>query len=263
MKFVALALALVLAVGSHAASMQADAPSQLAHIRTVMDMYLVQVKDSAKKALDQLDGTEYSDLKVGITQRLEDVFTQIKVLQASVGPVTDSVVGTLSETTSGIRSSIMADIDSLKIELEPKRVALKEVIDRHIEDYQTRMKPIIEEYAAKHTTEMESLKLKMEPIVEEMRMKIALNVEETKTAMMPIVDAVRAKLFHRLEELKAQATPFVEEYKEYIKNLYASGQSMDSAKLADLKAHIVPLVEDIKVKFSAIVETIVATYNKH
>lgn len=49
--------------GSHAASMQADAPSQLAHIRTVMDIYLVQVKDSAKKALDQLDGTDYSELK--------------------------------------------------------------------------------------------------------------------------------------------------------------------------------------------------------
>ncbi|XP_033953981.1 apolipoprotein A-I-like [Pseudochaenichthys georgianus] len=263
MKFVALALALVLAVGSHAASMQADAPSQLAHIRTVMDLYLVQVKDSAKKALDQLDGTDYSDLKVGISQRLEDVFTQIKTLQASVGPVTDGVVGTLSETTSGIRASIMADIDSLKKELEPKRVALQEVIDRHIADYKTRMEPIIHEYAAKHTSELESLKVKMEPIVEEMRVKIALNVEETKAAMMPMVDAVRTKLFERLEVLKTQVTPFVEEYKEYIKNLYASSQSMDSAKLADLKAQIVPLVEAIKLKFTAIFETIVAAYNKH
>ena len=49
--------------GSHAASMQADAPSKLQHIRAAMDMYLVQVKDSANKALDQLDGTDYSDLK--------------------------------------------------------------------------------------------------------------------------------------------------------------------------------------------------------
>ncbi|XP_034058693.1 apolipoprotein A-I-like [Gymnodraco acuticeps] len=262
MKFVALALALVLAVGSHAASMQADAPSQLEHIRTAMDMYLVQVKDSAKKALDQLDGTEYSDLKVGMSQRLEDVFTRIKTLQASVGPITDNVVGTLSETTSGIRASIMADIDSLKIDLEPKRVALKEVIDRHIADYHTRMQPIIQEYAAKHTADIESLKARMEPIVEEMRTKIALNVEETKTAMMPIVDAVRAKLSERLEELKTMATPFVEEYKEHISQVYASSQGMDSEKLVELRAKVAPLVEDVKAKLQAIFETIVASYNK-
>ncbi|KAF3847894.1 hypothetical protein F7725_020922 [Dissostichus mawsoni] len=207
MKFVALALALVLAVGSHAASMQADAPSQLQHIRAAMDMYLVQVKDSANKALDQLDGTEYKDLKVGLSQRLDAMFTQIKSLQVSMAPVTDGVVGTLSETTSGIRASIMADIDSLKIDLEPKRVALKEVIDRHIADYRTRMEPIIQEYAAKHTAEMESLKARMDPIVADLTAKIVSNVEETKTAMMPIVDAVRAKLSERLEELKTMATP--------------------------------------------------------
>lgn len=180
-----------------------------------------------------------------------------------MGPVTDSVVSTLSETTSVIRASIMADIDSLKTELEPKRVALQEVIDRHIADYRTRMEPIIQEYAAKHTTDLASLKVKMEPIVEEMRVKIALNVEETKSAMMPIVDAVRTKLIDRLEQLKEGATPIVEEYKEYIKKLYASSQSMDGAKFADLKVQIAPLVEDIKVKFTAIFETIVAAYNKH
>ncbi|KAK1899679.1 Apolipoprotein A-I [Dissostichus eleginoides] len=266
MKFVALALALVLAVGSHAASMQADAPSQLQHIRAAMDMYLVQVKDSANKALDQLDETEYKDLKVGMSQRLEDVFTQIKTLQAAVGPVTDGVVGTVSDATSSIRASIMADIDSLKIDLEPKRVALKEVIDRHIADYQTRMEPIIQEYAAKHTAEMESLKARMEPIVEDLRTKIASNVEETKTAMMPIVEAVRAKLSERLEELKTMATPYVEEYKDQISKAYAQiqsqSQNMNTDKIAELRTKVAPLVEEVKVKLTAIYETIVASYNK-
>lgn len=50
-------------LGSHAASLQADSPTQLDHIRSVMDMYMTQVKDSANKALDQLDDTEYAQLK--------------------------------------------------------------------------------------------------------------------------------------------------------------------------------------------------------
>ncbi|KAL3057083.1 hypothetical protein OYC64_007548 [Pagothenia borchgrevinki] len=262
MKFFALALALVLAVGSHAASMQADAPSQLQHIRAAMDMYLVQVKDSANKALDQLDGTDYSDLKVGMSERLEAVFTQIKTVQAAVGPVTDGVLSTICDTTADLRASIMADIDSLKVDLEPKRLALKEVIDRHIADYRTRMQPIIEEYAAKHTVEMESLKAKMEPIVAEMQTKIASNIEETKTAMMPIVDAVRAKLSERLEELKTLATPYVEEYKDQISKVYADGQNMNTEKIVELRSKVAPLVEEVKVKLQDIFQTIVAFYNK-
>lgn len=49
--------------GSQGAALQADAPSQLAHVRAAMDVYLTQVKDSAKRALDQLDDTEYKELK--------------------------------------------------------------------------------------------------------------------------------------------------------------------------------------------------------
>ncbi|XP_033970367.1 apolipoprotein A-I-like [Trematomus bernacchii] len=262
MKFFALALALVLAVGSHAASMQADAPSKLQHIRAAMDMYLVQVKDSANKALDQLDGTDYSDLKVGMSERLEAVFTQIKTVQAAVGPVTDGVLSTICDTTADLRASIMADIDSLKVDLEPKRLALKEVIDRHIADYRTRMQPIIEEYAAKHTVEMESLKAKMEPIVAEMQTKIALNIEETKTAMMPIVDAVRAKLIDRLEQLKNLALPYIDEYKDQISKVYADGQNMNTEKIVELRSKVAPLVEEVKVKLQDIFQTIVAFYNK-
>ena len=43
--------------------MQSDAPSQLAHIRSAVGMYLDQVKDSAARSLDHLDGTEYESYK--------------------------------------------------------------------------------------------------------------------------------------------------------------------------------------------------------
>lgn len=43
--------------------MPADAPSQLAHVRAAVDVYLTQVKESANKVLEHLDDTEYRDLK--------------------------------------------------------------------------------------------------------------------------------------------------------------------------------------------------------
>lgn len=49
--------------GSQAASLMADAPSELSHIRAVLDTYMDSAKESARKALAALDDPEYNDLK--------------------------------------------------------------------------------------------------------------------------------------------------------------------------------------------------------
>lgn len=49
--------------GSQAAAVPAEVPSQLDHIRSAVGVYLTQVKESAVRALDNLDDTEYSDYK--------------------------------------------------------------------------------------------------------------------------------------------------------------------------------------------------------
>ncbi|MEN3124196.1 hypothetical protein, partial [Janibacter sp. LM] len=108
MKFVALALAL-LAVGSHAAFLQADAPSQLDQIRSAVDLYLTQVKDGATKALDNLDGAEYSAIKTTLTERIDQLYTQIKELQKTVSPITDNVVATISDATADFRTAVTED----------------------------------------------------------------------------------------------------------------------------------------------------------
>ncbi|XP_056296563.1 apolipoprotein A-Ib [Pseudoliparis swirei] len=262
MKFVALALALLLAVGSHAASLQADAPSQLAHIRAAMDVYLTQVKDSANKALDHLDDTEYKELKMRLSERIEDMHAKLRTLQGAVSPVTDNVVATIADATSDFRASVISDIDNLKAKLEPKRVALKAVIDRHIEQYRAALEPIITEYSAKHAADMEVLRAKLDPIIEDLRLKVANNVEETKTALMPIVEAVRAKLSERLEQLKMMVSPYVEEYKDQMKMAYDQAQGISADDLTALREKIQPLAEDVKMKLNAIFELVAASINK-
>merc|ERR1712212_1348007 len=240
MKFVALALALLLAVGTQGASLQADAPSQLAHIRAAMDVYMTQVKESAKKALDQLDDTEYKAVKEQMSQRLEDMHNQIKALQTSVSPVTDSVVKTISDATAGLRAAIEADVETLKTDLEPKRIALKEVIDRHIAQYSAQLEPLVAEHYAKHVTEMDALKTKLEPIVE----------------------AVRAKVSERLEELKNMAKPYVDEYKDQMKQAYDQAKGIKTEDLTALKDKIAPLAEDVKTKLQMMAEIIMASVNQ-
>ncbi|KAM4566099.1 apolipoprotein A-I-like isoform 1-T2 [Odontesthes bonariensis] len=263
MKFLALALAVLLAVGSQAASLQADAPSQLAQIRSAVDVYMVQVKEGAIKALDQLDDTPYQELKGTLSQRLEDLHTQIKALQTSVSPMTDSVVSTISDATADLRVSIMNDIDALKADLEPKRAILRNVLEKHMQEYRSHMEPIVKEYYAKQSADMEALRIKLEPIVAELRQKMATNIDETRNALMPIVESVRTKLVERLETLKQMATPYVEEYKEQLKQAYSQAQSIKAEDLSGLREKITPLAEEIKDKFTAIFALIAETFTKN
>jgi len=260
MKFVALALALLMAVGSHAAV--AEAPNHLQHARTLMDMYMTQVKDSAHKVLDQLDQTEYRDLKASLSQRLDDTYAQIKALQTSVAPISDSIVSTIADATAEFRASVDADMAALKVELEPKRVELKRVITEHIEEYRRQLEPIIKDYHTKHSADMEALKIRLEPVVESMKTKVAANVEETKTALMPILESVRAKLSERLENLKDMATPYVEEYKDQMQQAMSKARSVQAEDVDALRQKIAPMAEDVKAKVQEMFETIAATFTK-
>ncbi|XP_010743548.1 apolipoprotein A-Ib [Larimichthys crocea] len=259
MKFVALTLALLLAVGSQAASLP-DPPTQLAHVRAAADLYLTQLKESANRALAQLDDTEYKEIKDSVSQHIENFHTQLKALQAQVSPVTDSVVSTISDATADLRTSLIADLDQLKADIEPKRVALRAVIEKHLDEYKTELEPIMKEYYVKHTNDMAVLKEKLEPVVESLQAKVSTNLEETKAALAPIVETVRAKLSERLEALKQLATPYVEEYKEQLKNVYTQAQGADGEAL---KAKIAPLADDIKSKLQAIFQIITASVTKN
>nr|AIL82447.1 apolipoprotein A-1 [Channa striata] len=272
MKFVALAVALLLAVGCQAASLQADAPSQLAHIKAAIDVYANQVKDSFKNALNSLDDTEHQELKQRLSQRVDEFHAQLKALQGSVSPITDSVVSTLADATADFRASLTKDIETLKADLEPKRAKLREVINEHLQEYRIQLEPIVKKYYDKHTADMEALKVRLEPVVEELRAKVATNVEETKAALMPILEAIRTKVHARLENLKELVSPYVEEYKDQLKQAYSqvrsidsqevNARSIDSQEVNALREKIAPLVEDIKVKLHEIFEAVAATVTK-
>uniref|UniRef100_A0A3P9BCQ0 Apolipoprotein A-Ib n=1 Tax=Maylandia zebra TaxID=106582 RepID=A0A3P9BCQ0_9CICH len=249
-----------LAKGSQAASLQADAPSQLDQIRSAVDVYLTQAKDGAIKALDQLDDTPYQELKTTLAQRLEGLHTQIKTLQASVSPVTDSVFTTVSEATADLRNSIVTDIEALRVELEPKRAQLREVIERHMAEYRSQLEPMVREYHAKHTAEMEEMKTKLEPIMTELREKIRTNVEETKAALTPIVESIRARVATHVEQAREKLAPYVEEYKEQLRQAYDHAQNVKTEDLTALKEKIHPLTEDIKAKLQQIFAIVSETF---
>ncbi|XP_012684304.2 apolipoprotein A-I-2 [Clupea harengus] len=248
MKFVALALTILLVAGAQARMVQADAPAPLEHVRSAVMVYLTQVKETAQKALTHLDDTEYKDYKMKISQSLDDMLTQMQTASATLSPYTDAFATQVMEATAGLRASITADVEDLRKTLEPKREELRAVLEKHMQEYREKLEPIMTEYTAKHKEEMEALRAKMAPVVEELRAKVQANVEETKSKLVPIIEAVRSKLTERLEEMKGMATPYVEEYREQL-----------MAAVAGLKEQMGKsdgVAEELKTKLMAVYETL-------
>ncbi|XP_077422446.1 apolipoprotein A-I-like [Vanacampus margaritifer] len=261
MKFVALAVTLLLAVGCQAASLPADTPTALQHARATLDIFMTQMKESAQRALSHLDDTEYKGFKDLISARMDYIHAQVKAAQTAVSPITDGVYSTISEITATFRENVQKDIENLEKELEPHRTKLNEVVNKHLEDYRKLLEPVVNDYETRHKAEMEALKNRLEPVMDELRLKVNTNIEETKNALIPMIEAVRVKVTARLEEVKSLLSPYVDEYKDQIGKAYNQAKSVTPEDLTAMRAKIDPLVEDVKGKLQTIVQTIVSTFN--
>lgn len=198
-----------------------------------------------------------------LAQRVDGIHSQIKALQGSVSPVTDTVVATISDATSELRTNIQNDFKTLQDETAAQRANLRAVVEKHLDDYRALLQPVITEYQAKHKEEMDALKLKLDPVMEELNKKIAINVEETKNALVPIVDRVHTKLAEYIEQIKAAVNPYVTEYKEELRETYNRAMTLSSDDLTAMKDKIDPIVEEIKVKVGAIGQIISSTFTKN
>ncbi|XP_030637566.1 apolipoprotein A-Ia [Chanos chanos] len=256
MKFVALALTLLLAVGSQARALQADAPSQLEHYKAAAMVYLSQVKESAQRALDHLDGTEYEQYKMRLSESLDKLQTYAQTAAHTLTPYGDAFAGQFMEATHHMRERVMADVEDLRTKLEPHRAELQQVLHKHAEEYRQKLEPIFQEYVTKNREEMEALRAKLHPLVEEMRQKVEANLEETKSKMVPMVEAVRAKLTERLEELRTMAAPYAAEYKEQLMKVVGEVREKVGPHAQDLHTHLEPYMEDLKTRFMAIYDTV-------
>lgn len=193
-----------------------------------------------------------------LTESLDQLQTYAKTASDSMTPYTDAFSAQLLEATRNLRERVVADVEDLRSQMEPHRVELQAVLQKHVEEYRQKLEPVFQEYAAKNRAEVEAMRTQLEPLMAEMREKVVANVEETKTKLEPMVEAVRAKLTERLEELRTMAAPYAEEYKEQL--VKAAGQLREqiAPHAENLQAKAGPMIEDLKTRFMSLYETLAA-----
>ncbi|XP_017569341.2 apolipoprotein A-I-like [Pygocentrus nattereri] len=253
MKVVALALTLLLALGSYARSLQADAPSQLEHYKAAAMVYLDQVKDHASKALEHLGGSEYDQYKQKLTESLDTLQQYAQLASHTLSPYTTHLI----EGTKQVREHIVSELEDLRFQVEPHRFELQQAIEKHIEEYREKLGPILQEYLTSNQEDLEALHLKLQPVFEDLRQKVETKLEETKSKLVPIVEAVRAKLTKQLLDIRNMATPYADEYKEHVLKAVEDVKEKLAPHTTELQGHLEPYLETVKARLTSIYDSVV------
>lgn len=207
MKFAALALALLLAVGSQAAVLQADAPSALDHYSTMLHVGVNRLKSS----LSALDNTEYSYVKETLQQALQ-------VVDDAVTNHKDEAIAfiqTMKETAS---ETLGFDYASVKTELTPMFQELR--IREHIRQYIEKLVPIVTEFVDQYRIATETARSTVDSRVAELKQIYEANLEDTQSKLVPIRAVVQRELGNVFSKVKEMVEGYAQEYKEQALNQY-------------------------------------------
>ncbi|KAK7156983.1 hypothetical protein R3I94_006898 [Phoxinus phoxinus] len=255
MRFIALALTVLLA-GCQARFLADEAPSQLDHMKTGLQVYADQLKQSAHKALVHLDDTEFKDYKEFLGQSVDRLHGHFEMAVQGITPVGSSVM----EGTAAMREKWAKDMEDLRKQLEPKREEVRQVLEKHFEEYRDVVKPFFDEYLVKQREHMEDVKTKLEPVIKSLKEKIPPNWEETKTKLMPIVEILREKLTEQLQYVKTQLEPYIEEYKDQMEA--GAMQFRESVRSGELRKKMTDLGEQVTPHFQAILAALQKSFSK-
>ncbi|CAM4540602.1 unnamed protein product [Leuciscus chuanchicus] len=256
MKFLALALTLLLALGSQARFLQADAPSQLEHFKSAALVYLTQVKEQTQKALDNLDGTEYEQYKLQLSESLTKLQEYAQTTSLTLTPYADAFSKQFLENTKQLQERIMTDLEDIKSKLEPHRAELYQVVQKHFDEYRDKLEPLYQEYATLNRENAEQMRAKLQPLLDDLRQMFETNFEDTKSKLVPMVEVVRTKLTERLEDLRSMAAPYAEEYKEQLVKAVEEAREKITPHTQDLQARMEPYMESVKASFAQVYDTI-------
>ncbi|KAG1935486.1 apolipoprotein A-Ib [Pimephales promelas] len=245
MRFVALALTVLLA-GCQARFLADEAPSQLDHLKTGLQVYADQLKQSAHKALVHLDGTEFKDYKEFLGQSVDNLHSYFHQIFQIITPVGSQLL----EVAGPAQVRLTKDMEDLRKQLAPKREELRAVLEKHFEDYRDILKPFLDDYMVKQREHMEEVRTKLEPVIQSLTEKIPPNWEETKTKLMPIIEIVREKLTEQLQDVKTHLEPYVQEYKDQMEK--RALEFRESVRSGELRKRMTDLGAEVKPHFEGI-----------
>merc|ERR1739838_67052 len=197
------------------------------HVRSAVMLYLTQVKDSASGLLDRLDNTAFAEYKVKMSENLDNLYNYAQVSSQTATDTLTPYAAQLLDATKDVREKVMADVEELRTELEPKRDELNA-----------------------------GLKNKLQSVLDELRGKVEVNVDETKSKIEPIVEVFRTKLTNRLNDVKTAAAPYAEEYKEQLTVALNKLSAEVAPHTKDVQSNLQPYYEDMKTRFMSLYETV-------
>uniref|UniRef100_A0AAZ3S6P1 Uncharacterized protein n=1 Tax=Oncorhynchus tshawytscha TaxID=74940 RepID=A0AAZ3S6P1_ONCTS len=107
--------------------------------------------------------------RMKLSKSFDKLHEYAQTASQTLAPYGDAFSTQFLDTSKQVYQMVMADVEDLHTQLEPKRKKLQQVL---------------QEYVSKRHEDMDTLRAKLQTLVDEMRAK----VEETKSKLIPIVE---------------------------------------------------------------------------
>ncbi|XP_031429235.1 apolipoprotein A-I [Clupea harengus] len=141
MRFVTCALALLLVASTQTGSIQAHAPWPLEDYRIAAMTLLGTIKDATLTAV-----SNYGFNTMAISKTLDQIEEHIQVSYAVVSPYFNNFISNAIEATSGLRETLVADVEALFNDLRPRGEELRQVLGKHLHEYHEKLEPVMQEF---------------------------------------------------------------------------------------------------------------------
>uniref|UniRef100_A0AAZ3QEI8 Apolipoprotein A-I n=1 Tax=Oncorhynchus tshawytscha TaxID=74940 RepID=A0AAZ3QEI8_ONCTS len=125
--------------------------------------------------------------RMKLSKSFDKLHEYAQTASQTLAPYGDAFSTQFLDTSKQVYQMVMADVEDLHTQLEPKRKKLQQVL---------------QEYVSKRHEDMDTLRAKLQTLVDEMRAK----VEETKSKLIPIVEVYKEQLVKSIGEVNEVST---------------------------------------------------------
>ncbi|XP_072572027.1 uncharacterized protein [Paramormyrops kingsleyae] len=212
--------------------------------------YVAKATHTAKETLQMIRESQLGqEVNDRITGSADVVSQYTMLLRSQLTPVAQDMLIKMLKEAEVLKDSLMSDINTAKITLEPYAEELRAKIQQQVE----KLKQEVASYA--DSLDTEALKTTLLQKSEELKVSLDENMKELQTKLGPYTDELREKVDQRLQEFKDNVAPLAENIQSQMVQRAKTVQQSLAPYAEDLREKLDPYAQDLRTQLSSLWES--------
>ncbi|XP_051895943.1 apolipoprotein A-I-like [Pristis pectinata] len=249
MRAVVMTLLLFITIGTRGAVLWKDEPqTDLDEVRNSLHIYLHQVSDTARGAIEQIDNSKIGkQLNLRISKSLDNLGVYVAELQKIVTPLSDEIHQRFQKDSAKLEEKFREGLKEFKAKILLYTEDLHNKVNKNVEEYCVMLSPLAGDLKELALHNAKDLHQKLAPLAEEIQEKMRTNIEDFNKKVNPYATSVHEIVNQRLASFQKNASPYTRKVSELFYECFEN-----------LRMKVTPLAQDIQQRLTDTSKTLTA-----